>query len=81
MVKYFRSMTHTEIKQLFTSNEIRLRLTIYFLYIQATCALVQPWEGFIIGFVGSFVANGSVILLNKLKVDDPVGKYCPASQE
>ena len=27
-----------------------------------------------IGFVGSFIANGSVALLNKLKVDDPVGK-------
>ena len=40
----------------------------------AICALVQPWEGFVIGFVGSFIANGSVALLNKLKVDDPVGK-------
>ena len=34
-----------------------------------------------IGFVESFVANESEKFLNKLNVGEPVGQYCPASQE
>ena len=42
--------------------------------LTAICALVQPWEGIVIGVIGSVIANGSVALLEKLKIDDPVGK-------
>ncbi|WAR01949.1 AMT3-like protein, partial [Mya arenaria] len=42
--------------------------------VTAVCAVVQPWEGLIIGFVGSLVSNAGVALLDKLKIDDPVGK-------
>ena len=37
------------------------------------CALAEPWESFIIGIVGSVVSLGGIELLNKLKIDDPVG--------
>ena len=43
-------------------------------YISAVCAVVQPWEGLVIGMVGSMLSNGGVALLDKLKIDDPVGK-------
>lgn len=42
----------------------------------ALCAMAQPWESIIIGAIGSLIVNGSIELLNKLKIDDPVGKYC-----
>lgn len=36
--------------------------------------LAQPVEAFIIGSVGALITAGAVALLNKLKIDDPVGK-------
>ena len=36
------------------------------------CTLYDPWEAFIIGIIGSFVANLSVKMFDHLKVDDPV---------
>ncbi|XP_052799138.1 putative ammonium transporter 3 [Mya arenaria] len=41
--------------------------------VTGVCAIVQPWEGLIIGFVGSLLSNAGVALLDKLKIDDPVG--------
>ncbi|KAL5008844.1 hypothetical protein ScPMuIL_014425 [Solemya velum] len=41
--------------------------------ITALCAMAQPWESIIIGAIGSLIVNGSIELLNKLKIDDPVG--------
>ncbi len=38
------------------------------------CALADPWESCIIGTVGSVVAISGVELVEKLKIDDPVGK-------
>jgi ammonia channel protein AmtB len=38
------------------------------------CAIVQPWEGLVIGFIGSIISNAGVALLDKLRIDDPVGK-------
>lgn len=36
--------------------------------------LAQPVEALIIGSVGALITVGAVALLNKLKIDDPVGK-------
>ena len=36
------------------------------------CTLYDPWEAFIIGIIGSFVANLSIKMFEKLKIDDPV---------
>ncbi|XP_041364247.1 putative ammonium transporter 2 [Gigantopelta aegis] len=41
--------------------------------ITATCAIAHPWEGLIIGMIGSFIAILSITLLDRLKIDDPVG--------
>jgi len=41
--------------------------------ITAPANLIRPWEGLVIGFIGSFVALMVIKLLNKLHIDDPVG--------
>ena len=40
----------------------------------AFCALAAPWEGFVIGALGAVASLSGVALLEKLKIDDPVGK-------
>ena len=44
--------------------------------ITASCAIVTIWESFIIGAVGSFLANITDPLLVYLRVDDAVGATC-----
>merc|ERR1719375_780002 len=39
--------------------------------ITAPCGSVKPWEAFIIGFIGAFVYQGTSMLMQKLKIDDP----------
>ncbi|PFX19288.1 putative ammonium transporter 3 [Stylophora pistillata] len=41
--------------------------------ITAICAVCRPWEAFLIGFIGGVVACGSCDIIDRLKVDDPVG--------
>jgi ammonia channel protein AmtB len=41
--------------------------------ITAGCAVVSPWESIIIGFVGGFVAVMGTRLLDRCKIDDPLG--------
>jgi Amt family ammonium transporter len=41
--------------------------------ITAPCAFVEPWAAIIIGAVGGIVVVLGVMLLDKLKIDDPVG--------
>lgn len=41
--------------------------------ITAPANLIRPWEGLVIGFIGSFFALMIIKLLNKLHIDDPVG--------
>ncbi|XP_045215152.2 putative ammonium transporter 3 [Mercenaria mercenaria] len=41
--------------------------------ITACCAVVKPWEAVIIGLIGGILAIMSAILINKIKMDDPVG--------
>ncbi|XP_022248990.1 putative ammonium transporter 3 [Limulus polyphemus] len=41
--------------------------------ITGGCALYHPWEALIVGMVGSLLANCMARVLNKLKIDDPVG--------
>ncbi|BFZ01122.1 hypothetical protein BsWGS_04161 [Bradybaena similaris] len=40
--------------------------------ITASCPLVRPWEACVIGAIGGFITIGTDILLDKLRVDDPV---------
>ena len=44
------------------------------LCIAGICALAQPWEGFVIGGVGAILALLTIELLDRIKVDDPVGE-------
>jgi len=41
--------------------------------ITAPCAFVEPWAALVIGGIGGVVVVLGVILLDKLRVDDPVG--------
>ncbi|XP_069137863.1 putative ammonium transporter 3 [Argopecten irradians] len=41
--------------------------------ITANCAVAEPWEGLLIGFVGALITNLTVELFTKLRIDDPVG--------
>ncbi|XP_062580076.1 putative ammonium transporter 3 [Saccostrea cucullata] len=41
--------------------------------ITASCALAKPWEAMVIGVCASLITNGVCALLDKLKIDDPVG--------
>ena len=44
-----------------------------FSLISAGCAVVHPWEAIVIGAIGAFVATFTADLLDKFKIDDPVG--------
>ncbi len=41
--------------------------------ITAPCAFVEPWAAIVIGAVGGIIVVFGVILLDRLKIDDPVG--------
>lgn len=41
--------------------------------ITAPCAFVEPWAAIVIGAIGGIVVVFGVMLLDKLKIDDPVG--------
>nr|XP_054755964.1 putative ammonium transporter 3 [Lytechinus pictus] len=41
--------------------------------ITAQCALARPWEGLLIGAIGGFIAVYTPPLLEKFRIDDPVG--------
>lgn len=41
--------------------------------ITAPCAVVLPWSAVVIGLVAGAIIIGGTILLEKLKIDDPVG--------
>jgi Amt family ammonium transporter len=41
--------------------------------ITAPCAFVDPWAAIVIGAIGGVIVVLGVILLDKLKIDDPVG--------
>lgn len=41
--------------------------------ITAPCAFVDPWAAIVIGAVGGVIVVLGVVLLDKLKIDDPVG--------
>ena len=44
-------------------------------FFSAFCALAEPWESFLIGVVGGTVALAGIEIIDKLKIDDPVGEY------
>ncbi|XP_073239196.1 putative ammonium transporter 3 [Porites lutea] len=41
--------------------------------ITAICAMCRPWEAFLIGFIGGLTACGSCDIIDRFKIDDPVG--------
>jgi Amt family ammonium transporter len=41
--------------------------------ITAPCAFVEPWAAIVIGTIGGIIVVYGVILLDKLRIDDPVG--------
>lgn len=41
--------------------------------ITAPCAFVEPWSAIVIGAIGGIIVVFGAILLDKVKVDDPVG--------
>jgi Amt family ammonium transporter len=41
--------------------------------ITAPCAFVDPWAALVIGFIGGAIIPPIVVLVDKLKVDDPLG--------
>ncbi|CAH1778550.1 unnamed protein product [Owenia fusiformis] len=43
--------------------------------ITAGCAIVKPWEALIIGIIAGMLTLGTIILLDKMKIDDPVGGF------
>ncbi|XP_071964874.1 putative ammonium transporter 2 [Antedon mediterranea] len=43
--------------------------------VTAFCALCRPYEGIIIGAVGALIACCGSVLMEKLKIDDPVGVF------
>lgn len=52
---------------------LMLSLIIISFYFTAGCALYHPWEALLVGCIGSILANCTVPLLDRLRVDDPVG--------
>lgn len=43
--------------------------------ITAPCAFVDPWAAILIGAIGGILVVLGVVLLDKLKIDDPVGAF------
>lgn len=43
--------------------------------ITAPCAFVDPWAAIVIGGIGGLLVVGGVVLLDKLRIDDPVGAF------
>merc|ERR1712224_844098 len=43
--------------------------------ITAPCGSVKPWEAVIIGFIGAFVYQGTSMLMQKVKIDDPLDAF------
>lgn len=53
---------------------VTLAYVEFFLSLQlAYCALARPWEGLLIGAIGGCLTCLSVPVIEKLKIDDPVG--------
>lgn len=43
--------------------------------ITAPCAYVDPWAAVVIGAIGGFLVVAAVLVIDKLKIDDPVGAF------
>merc|ERR1712224_640274 len=43
--------------------------------ITAPCGSVKPWEAVIIGFIGALVYQGTSMLMQKVKIDDPLDAF------
>jgi len=41
--------------------------------ITAACAFVAPWAAILIGFVAGMIVVGGVLLVERLRIDDPIG--------
>ncbi|MDC7233073.1 MAG: ammonium transporter [Spirochaetales bacterium] len=43
--------------------------------VTAPCAFVDPWAAIVIGFIGGILVVLAAILLDKMRIDDPVGAF------
>ncbi len=43
--------------------------------VTAPCAFIDPWAAIVIGLVGGILVVLAAVLLDKLKIDDPVGAF------
>ncbi|MFH1684356.1 MAG: ammonium transporter [Candidatus Margulisiibacteriota bacterium] len=43
--------------------------------VTAPCAFIEPWAAMVIGGIGGIIVVLGVIMLDKLKIDDPVGAF------
>lgn len=43
--------------------------------VTAPCAFIEPWAAMVIGAIGGYLVVRGVELLDKLKIDDPVGAF------
>ena len=41
--------------------------------VPASCAIMRPWEAVVIGSIGGLISILGIPLLDKMKIDDPVG--------
>lgn len=39
----------------------------------AICSIARPWEALLISFIGALIACSGCRMLQKFKIDDPVG--------
>lgn len=43
--------------------------------VTAPCAFVEPWAAMVIGIIGGYICVRAVEIIDKLKIDDPVGAF------
>ena len=54
-------------------SQSSLVIYISLIYYAAICSLTRPWEAFVIGAIGALLACPGCALLERLRIDDPVG--------
>lgn len=61
-------------KTLYTLFNSSTKWKAIFIYsVTASCAVVRPWESLLIGAIGALISIFAVALMDRLRLDDPVG--------
>jgi len=48
-------------------------ITNFCAFVLAICSIARPWEALVISLIGALIACSGCQMLQKLKIDDPVG--------